>query len=171
MLFLKICLQQIINFRPGQFTAVGMSSKSLSDKTERFCSYVKVVSYSLVLWRRRWIFSLRGTTKINANIIGWSALLDVEASNRWQSIIAMGELQCWTFLKKVQTSRIAGFLLRLCDKSEFCILQLLHWLRYWNGRRLKDMKISEQSLDWGVFEDTESKMLRVMFKFEEFSGV
>jgi hypothetical protein len=33
------------------------------------------------------------------------------------------------------------------------------------------MKISEQSLDWGVFEDTESKMLRVMFKFEEFSGV
>jgi hypothetical protein len=28
------------------------------------------------------------------------------------------------------------------------------------------MENSEQSLDWGVFEDTESKMLRVMFKFE-----
>lgn len=28
------------------------------------------------------------------------------------------------------------------------------------------MEISEQSLYWRVFEDTESKMLRLMFKFE-----
>jgi len=28
------------------------------------------------------------------------------------------------------------------------------------------MEISEQSLYWRVFEDTESKMLRLVFKFE-----
>jgi hypothetical protein len=142
-----------------------MSSKSLSDK--RFYSYVKVVSYSFVLWRRMWIFSLRETTTLMANIIGWTAYLTLRLRtgvNRSSRYVNLNVELSW---KKF---RLLKF--QVCSQDcatnpnpAFC-----------NSTVLKMKSVERNENQWtvsrmGVYEDTERKMLRVLFKFEELLGV